>query len=304
MIQMPNRFMTIDPAKHLLSNSGSINIKMRSNMKALPVLLLFLVTQASWGLSLPDEYSEEIEDCKALLEQIAESKCGKTALGLLQNAYIKIGLSLSKRSMNFENSRTQETEFEMEGEIMPSPLLSVSLGDSYFGDSNFGYQLGGTYFTDTAFKQRVSRGNDSKTLDLTTYSKMTIFAFSPTLFYTFNREGNTLENAFTVGVGFNISHSELKGSAYVTDDKRNTACYDAGNQVIASSANKDALTQACEFRTYNSSGLSHGARIYLSYEYEKWITEISNSVYRHDIAGGYDFSTYDLSFSVSRKLSF
>ena len=273
-------------------------------MKALLILLTLFVTQTSWALSLTDEYREEIKNCKDLLEQIAESKCGKTALSLLQNAYLKIGLNISRRSMKFENTRSQESEFEMEGEFMPSPLLSVSLGDSYFGQSNFGYQLGGTYFTDTAFKQKVSRGSDSKTLDLLTYSKMTVYAFSPTLFYTFSREDDTPDNAFTAGVGLNVSYSELKGSAYITDDKNNAACYDAGSQVIAGIANKDALIQACDFKAYDSSGLSHGVRIYLAYEYEKWITEIASSVYTQDIENGYDFSTYDLSFSVSRKLSF
>ncbi len=273
-------------------------------MKALLISLMLLTSQTIWALSLPDEYREEIKDCKDLLEQIAESKCGKTALGLLQKAYLKIGLNLSKRSMKFENTRTQETEFEMEGELMPSPLLSVSLGDSYFGQSNFGYQLGGTYFTDTAFKQTVTRGSQSKTLDLLTYSKMTVYAFSPTLFYTFSREDDTPENDFTAGIGLNISYSELKGSAYITGDKSNTACYDAGKQVISGSASKDALIQACDFKAYDSSGLSHGVRLYLAYEYEKWIAEISSSVYTKDIENGYNFSTYDFSFSVSRKLSF
>ncbi|MAA72767.1 MAG: hypothetical protein CL679_13690 [Bermanella sp.] len=273
-------------------------------MKALLLILTFFVQPASLALSLPDEYREEIKDCKALLDEIARSKCGKTALGLLKNAYIKIGVNLSRRSMKFENDRYQDSEFEMEGEFMPSPLLSFSLGDSYFEDSNFGYQLGGTYFTDTAFKQKISRGSNSQTVDLLTYSKMTVYAFSPTLFYSFGREENTPLNAFTAGIGLNISHTDLKGSAYVTDDKSNANCYVAGSNVIAGTASKDLITQTCDFKTYDSSGLSHGARIYLAFEYEKWITEVSSSVHTQDIQRGYQFSTYDLSFSVSRKLGF
>ncbi|MGR6871459.1 hypothetical protein ACU6U9_03945 [Pseudomonas sp. HK3] len=192
----------------------------------------------------------------------------------------------------------------MVGELTPSPLLSLSLGDNYFENSNFGYQLGGSYFSDTAFKQKISRGDHSKSVDLLTYSKMTVYAFSPTLFYTFSREDDTPDNALTTGLGLNVGYSKVKGTAYVTDDKTNSACYAAGSNLLKGTASKSDIKQNCRLDDYDSDGLSYGARLYLAYEFEKWITELSSSVYIQGIERGYKFSTYDISLGISRKLGF
>jgi hypothetical protein len=92
-------------------------------MKTLILVLTVFATLHSWSLPFTSDYDEDIKNCEELLEEISQSKCGKTALGLLKNAYLKIGLNLSKRSMKFEKTNEKETEFEMTGNFMPSPLL-------------------------------------------------------------------------------------------------------------------------------------------------------------------------------------
>lgn len=267
------------------------------------ILLLILFSNYTSALSLTNEQDEYIDKCGALLEKVKKSDCGKTTLAFLQNAYLKIGLDASQRSMSFENTNSTETEFEMKGELSLFPLLTASLGDNYFESSNFGYQLGASYFSDTAFNQNIERGSQSKEIDMQTYSKMTVIAFTPTVFYSFGDHLSQKDNFFTLGIGLTAGYSKVKGNAYVTNDKTNTACYDAGTQFVLNNASPAGLL-SCEYRTYESDGLSYGARIYLAYEYHKWITEISGSNYNQDLDSAYTFSTFDFSFSVSRKFGF
>ncbi|WP_353350425.1 hypothetical protein [Oceaniserpentilla sp. 4NH20-0058] len=266
-------------------------------------LLLLAFSQLSLALSLDKEQTKYVDDCEVLLEQIKHSECGKTTLAFLKNAYLKIGLDISQRSMSFKNTSTSETAYEMKGEFSLSPLLTASLGDNYFKNSNFGYQLGASYFSDTAFNQYIERGSQSKEIDMQTYSKMTVIAFTPTLFYSFGDHLSQRDNFFTLGIGLTAGYSKVKGNAYVTNDTTNSVCYDAGTQFVLNNVSPAGLLN-CEFRTYESDGLSYGARIYLAYEYHKWITEISGSNYNQDLDSAYTFSTFDFSFSVSRKFGF
>jgi len=272
-------------------------------MKYIPLLIL-LLSQASHAISLSKQQTEYVDECEVLLEQIKQSKCGKTTLAFLQNAYLKIGLDISQRSMSFEHTNYQEKIFEMEGEMSLIPLLTASLGDTYFENSNFGYQLGFSYFSDTAFNQSIERGNQKKSVDLQTYSKMTVLAFTPTLFYTFGNHKGQHANAFTTGLGLTAGYSKVKGNAYITNDADDTACYNAGTNFVINNGNPANIAANCTFGTYDSDGVSFGARIYLAYEYENWITELSGSNFNQELEDGFTFSTFDFSLSLSRKFGF
>lgn len=273
-------------------------------MKYLALYLCLLFPSCSFAISLSKANQEYLKECEVLLEQVEQSKCGKHTLAFLRNAYLKIGLTISQRSLTFEHSQTKKTLFDMEGQLTPIPFITASLGDSYFKNSNFGYQLGGSYFSDTAFDQAIERDGKVKVIDLQTYSKMTVLAFTPTLFYSIGRSTPNDDNYFTIGLGLTAGYSKVKGNAYVTNDESNANCYNTGSEYVLNNGNPFNIFSECEFGTYESDGLSYGARIYMAYEYHNWVTEISGSNYNHDIDGGLTFSTFDFSLSLSRKFSF
>ncbi len=273
-------------------------------MKYILLTLSLFLSQTALSVSLTKEEANTLQDCQVLLEQISQSDCGKSALKFLKNAYIKIGLNMSQRSMTFENKETLDAAFEMTGEWSPAPILTLSLGDNYFEDSNFGYQLGFSYFSDIAFEQTITRGDNVETADLLTYSKMTVLSFSPSIFYSFGRDDDTPKSFFTTGLGLNAGYSSVKGSAHITDFEEDTLCYDTGSDYIEGTATPDDIMTDCEFSRYDSAGLAYGGSIYLAYEYHNWLTEISGDVFTQDIDGDYTFSTSSTSFSISRKFQF
>jgi len=268
------------------------------------ILCLLFSSPLIHAISLSKEDHQYLDECEVLLEQIKQSECGKTTLAFLRNAYLKVGLTISQRSMSFEETNSQDPIFEMEGEMSLIPLLTASLGDTYFENSNFGYQLGFSYFSDTAFNQKIERNGEAKSIDMQTYSKMTVLAFTPTLFYTFGKHKGKQDNAFTAGLGLTAGYSKVKGNAYLTNDESNTACYEAGTQYVLNNDNPANIATNCAFGIYENDGLSYGARIYLAYEFNHWITELSGSNFNQELEDGFTFSTFDFSLSLSRKFGF
>ncbi len=134
-------------------------------MKKIIIASLFLSNYAS-AISLGKDNELHLEECSILLEKMSTSNCGQKTLSFLKDAYIKIGGNLTQRSMTFEEKGTANTDFEMKGDFTPTPVLSISLGDSYFKDSNFGYQLGFNFFSDSAYRQNISREGSEKSADI------------------------------------------------------------------------------------------------------------------------------------------
>lgn len=268
------------------------------------LLFSFFLSSSSFALTLIDDQDEYLDECEKLVEKIKESKCGKETLDFLKNAYVKLGLNVAQRTIRFEHKHNQESVFNMKGELSPSPILTLSLGDNYFGDSNFGYQLGGEYFSDTAYEQEIKRGDETVTVDLLTYSKATILSFTPSLFYTFGRHDNTPHTQFTLGLGLNAGYSKVKGTAYLTENALNTTCYDTGTNYLNGTATKTELTSSCEFGAYESEDFATGINLYLDYEYHYWIFSLQSGIYTQELKGEYTFSTYDVSFSLARKFGF
>mgnify|MGYP005997641409 CR=1 FL=1 len=273
-------------------------------MKRILLVSTLLFSQFSIAISLGDEQDKMLKECQVLLDQIAQSDCGQKTLGFLKNAYIKVGLNISQRAMTFEEKESEAEMFKMIGEWSPSPVLTLSLGDNYFDDSNFGYQLGFSYISDTAYEQEIERNGQTKSVDLLTYSKMSVMTFSPSIFYSFGRGDDTPESYFTSGLGLNAGYSKVKGTAHITNNKEDTTCYNTGTSYLNGSATSDDLMQNCAFGFYEEDGLTFGATLYLAYEYHNWLTELSSSIYTINSTDDFTFSTSDISFSVSRKFGF
>lgn len=273
-------------------------------MKKVILISSLIFSQSTSAISIGNEKEMLLQECEALLEQITQSECGKKALGFLQDAYIKIGLNVSQRSMTFEDKESEAALFKMIGEWSPSPVLSLSLGDNYFDNSNFGYQLGFSYISDTAYEQEIEREGTTKSADLLTYSKMTVVTASPSIFYSFGRGDATPDSFFTTGLGLNAGYSKVKGTAYITNNPADTTCYNTGTNHINGTATIDNIMQNCSFGYYEEDGLTFGATLYLAYEYHNWLTELSSSIYTINSTDDFTFSTSDISFSVSRKFGF
>lgn len=275
-------------------------------MKKMSLLSALFVSQSAFSLSLPvsQQASEALKNCSDLFEKISESDCGKVTMGFLENAYVKIGGNLTQRSMTFEEADSSNTAFEMAGDWSPTPVLTLSLGDSYFEGSNFGYQLGFSYFSDVAYEQRITRGDYDRRVDLATYSKMDVISFNPSVFYSFGRDDATPNRFFTTGLGLNLGYSTVKGSAFLTEFEDDAVCYDTGTAFVNGTASKGDIAENCAFGVFDSSALSTGAQLYFAYESNQWLTELSSSVFIQESDDGYAFSTSEVSFGISRKFSF
>ncbi len=201
--------------------------------------------------------------------------------------------------------RIQQIQFsKWRGDFTPTPALSISLGDSYFKESNLGYQFGFIYFSDSAYRQKITREGIDKTADISTYSKMQVIAFSPSLFYRFGREDGTPNNHLTLGIGVNAGYNSVKGTAYLTEDDSNEDCYRAGTDFVNGNGSKQNITQTCEIEDYDSDGFGWGIQIYLAYQNNNWITELSGSNSTQDPDGGYQFRTSEFSLGLSRRFGF
>ncbi len=133
---------------------------------------------------------------------------------------------------------------------------------------------------------------------------MQVIAFSPTLFYSFGRGDATPNNHFTMGVGYNAGYSSVKGTAYITEDKNNEACFQAGTDFVNGNGSKQSITEICELKDYDSDGFSWGAQVYISYQRNNWLAELSANNSAQRTEDGYRFITREVSFGLSRKLGF
>jgi hypothetical protein len=273
-------------------------------MKKVLLMSALTLSTSAYSLSLPIEQSEHLDSCNDLFEQISKSDCGQKTLGFLQDAYLKLGGNLTQRRMMFEDAKTSDKVFEMAGDWNPTPILTLSLGDSYFENSNFGYQLGVSYFSDAAYEQKITRGSEDRSVDLTTYSIMSVISFTPTIFYSFGRGDDTPKSFFTAGVGLNLGYSSVKGSAFITEFESDSVCYDTGTAFVNGTATSSDITANCELGVYDSSTFSTGAQIYLAYESNLWLTELSSSIFTQEPDEGYTFSTGEVSVGISRKFTF
>ncbi|NVK37515.1 MAG: hypothetical protein HWE18_06295 [Gammaproteobacteria bacterium] len=271
-------------------------------------LLLPSLTQANVISETVDDISESYEKCEELYEHIRKSECANSVFGLLGRMYFQVGVSFTERQVKFQNSETEEDVFILSSGLKPRPIFSVSLSDSYFGESNFGYGLGFSYFDDYAFEQIIKRGggdNDKATVDLGTYSSMNVVAVSPTLFYSIGRNDNTPLRFLKLGLGLNFMYSAVRGTAYLTELETDTDCYNYGSAYVDGTVNdENEFKTLCDSTRFRETSFGSGFKVFLSGEWNRWEGTFASSLFLHRGQGDYRFVTQEVQIALSRKFEF
>ena len=266
------------------------------------------VSQANVINETVEDISESYEKCEALLEQVRTSECANSVFGILGRMYFEIGVSFTERQVKFQHIETEKDAFILSSGFKPRPIFSVSLSDSYFNQSSFGYSFGFSYFDDYAFEQIIKRGSkddDKKTVDLGTYSSMNVISFTPSVFYGFGRDDDTPKRFGKIGLGLNLMYSAVRGTAYLTERESDSACYDYGSQyVLGEVSDINQFDALCEEIRFRESSFGTGFKLFIDGEWNKWKGEISSSIYLHRGDGEYRFVTQQAQIAFSRKFEF
>lgn len=255
-----------------------------------------------------EDISESYEKCEELYEHIRNSECANSVFGILGRMYFELGVSFTERQVKFQHIETEEDAFILSSGFKPRPIFSMSLSDSYFNKSNFGYGLGFSYFDDYAFEQIIKRGSSSdqqKTVDLGTYSSMNVIAISPSLFYGIGRNDSSPDRFAKIGVGLNLMYSAVRGTAYLTELEDDTDCYTYGSALINGAASDiSQLKTLCDETRFRESSYGTGFKLFLDGEWNRWKAELATSLYLHRGNGEYRFVTQQLQISFSRRFEF
>lgn len=256
--------------------------------------------------SAVEEIEESYDHCQALYEQIQKSECASSVNRIFGRLYVSIGLSFSERFVEFQNASTEQDEFVLTSGLKPRPIFSLTTSDQYFEDSVFGYGLGFRYFDDYAYEQKIERSAGDVLVDLGTFSSMNVIAFSPSVFASWGRGDDRPNNYNKINVGFNLMYSAVKGSAYVTNDASDSACYDYGTQLVEGGVSDPSplLDGRCEYRRFNHSSYGTGIKVFLSWHWNRWDLEGGAAAYNHRSSDGYRFVTQEVQMSLSRRFGF
>lgn len=254
-----------------------------------------------------EDMNTSYQQCEAMYEEIRNSDCAKTVFGMFGRLYLKLGVSTTERTLKFENVATEEDAFILSSGLKPRPIISVSFSDSYFEDSNWGYSVGAGFFDDYAFEQIIKRGSSSlqKTVDLGTYSSMSVVSLSPSLFYSIGAKDDSPNQYFKIGLGLTAMYSAVRGTAYLTEVKTNATCYELGSQLVAGIVtDESALKAACDVTRFKEQSFGSGTKLFFQGAWPKWEVELAVSLYNHRSKEEYRFITEELLFAVSRKFNF
>lgn len=275
------------------------------------ICLLMLFSSFSFANVLSqtmDDVEESYKKCEELYEHIRKSECANSVLGMFGRIYFEIGVSFTERQVKFQNIKTEDDAFILSSGFKPRPIFSVSLSDSYIGSSNFGYSIGFSYFDDYAFEQVVKRGSDEsdkKSVDLGTYSSMNVIALSPSVFYSYGRDDSTPYRYMKLGLGLNLMYSAVRGTAYLTELKTDTACYQYGTDYVNGDVTDETqLRVLCNSTRFRESSYGSGFKLFVGMDWRRWKAEISTSLFQHRGSGDYRFVTQQTQIVFSRKLEF
>jgi hypothetical protein len=218
--------------------------------------------------------------CDEVLEVVKQSDCAELAKPFLVGSHVVAGVSFNSLSVTIFNNNNDELA-TISDRTLPSPFISLNLKPSFFGHSNWGWGIGFNYSNTYALEQKIKRSNKSKNVDLGTYITTTMLALTPNTFYQFG--GQHSERYFRIGVGAALGYAHLRGTAYLTGDKSNTACYESGNNLVKNSGPEstsqkiEAIKTNCHQDSYNQGGLGLGANIFMQGQYQNWQVSLDAS---------------------------
>jgi hypothetical protein len=253
-----------------------------------------------------NDINESYEQCEALYDEIRDSECANAVFGIFGRIYLKLGVSFTERQLKFQNAKSKNDAFVLSSGSKPRPVYGITLSDSYFTDSNWGFGFGFDYFDDYAFNQMIKRADENVPYDLGTYSSMSVVSVSPSLFYTWGGDEDTPYRYGKLGLGVNLMYSAVKGTAYETElnTPANGVCYDAATEVFNGNIlDVTSIGSACELQRFKESSYGTGFKLFIIGGWEKWEAELSVSEYQHRGDGEYRFVTQQVLLGLSRKVS-
>jgi hypothetical protein len=254
------------------------------------------------------EINESYKQCEALYDEIRSSECANSIFGIFGRMHLKLGVSFTERQLKFQNASSEDDVFILSSGSKPRPIYSISVNDSYFTESNWGYGFGFDYFDDYAFEQVIQRGSSNKaSFDLGSYSSMSVVSVSPSVFYSWGRGDSTPNRYFKVGLGLNLMYSAVRGTAYETElnTVANAGCYSAASDLLSgASLGVSGLIDQCDLQHFRESSYGTGTKLFLAGEWNKWESELAISLYNHRGNGEYRFVTQQVLLGFSRKFAF
>lgn len=235
--------------------------------------LLMLMTLISFS-SLALEEKQNGLSCAEIIDVVKQSDCAELVRPLIEGSYITAGLALRSLTVTIKDNSNNDTLAEVRDTAIPAPFISFDLKPSYFGNSHFGWGVGFNYGDAYALEQRLTRSGENKDIDLGTYITTNLLALTPNAFYQFGDLYG--DKYFRAGIGLAAGYAAVRGTAYLTEDKSNAACYEAGTDLVKKSGPAteslriEAIKTHCEQQSYNQGGLGVGGNIFLQGQYEHW----------------------------------
>jgi hypothetical protein len=192
----------------------------------------------------------------------------------MEGSYITVGLALRSLSVTIKDNSSRSTLANVRDTAVPAPFISLDLKPSFFGDTSFGWGVGFNYSDAYALEQRVTRSSKNVDVDLGTYMTTTMLALTPNAFYQFGEPYS--DRYFRIGIGAALGFASVRGTAFLTEDKSDGECYQAGNDLVDESgpASKnlriEAIKSQCQQENYNQSGLGIGGNFFMQGQYRQW----------------------------------
>lgn len=239
------------------------------------LLLTTLSPSFSWAL----EEKDNGLSCAEVIDVVKHSECAELIRPLIDGAYITAGVALRSLDVTIKDTRSDRTLANMRDTAVPAPFISFDLKPSYFGDTSFGWGLGFNFGDVYALEQRVTRSSENKDIDLGTYITTTMLALTPNAFYQFGDRYSS--QYFRVGIGAALGYAAVRGTAFLTEDKSDRACYQAGSDLVDGSGPPsrklriEAIKSLCQQDDYNQSGLGLGGNFFMQGQYYNWQASFS-----------------------------
>lgn len=243
-------------------------------MPIVRLLPLFMLIHFPLAFSANLENKDNNLSCAEVIEVVKHSDCAELVKPLLDGSYITVGLALRSLAVTIKDNEDDTTLAHIRDTAVPAPFISFSLKPSYFEDSSFGWGVGFNYGDAYALEQRVTRSGKNEDVDLGSYLTTTMLALTPNAFYQFGESYS--DHYFRIGLGLAMGYGAIRGTAYLTEDKSDTECYNAGSDLVKKSgpATKKqritAIKNKCQQQNYNHSSLGLGANIFLQGQYQNW----------------------------------
>ncbi len=230
-------------------------------------------------LPLGEDVNNHIASCTELLEQIRKSDCTAPIADFLAGGNLSIGASMVAFKVDVSDDEVG-TLGRLGGDNSWSPHYAVNSRPTYFGDSDFGYEYSFAFESSATTRQTVQRsGLKSRDLDLGTYAIGSILAAQANLFYAWGGHDTTPNQYLLTAFGLGIGYGSVRGHAYLTEDKSNTTCFDAGTDFLNEDPTaRSRITQNCALTSFDRAGIGASIRILLLARYEQLMAKLDLSL--------------------------